>query len=78
VIAPRNESYPTQENTIWVLYYLRDPEAFEQARKDRKTWGREYAAMYLMGLDHMLIVFRAAGTKRIVPQMPSGPRKRTW
>ena len=71
MIAPRNESYPTQEHTTWVLYDLQDPEAFEQARRDRKAWGREYTTLYSMGLDHVLVVFclgraesRTANAKR--------------
>ena len=76
MFAPER-SYPTEDQATWVLYDLRIPGAFERAREDREAWGREYAAVSPMGLDHVLIAFVPGGARRLVPQTPDGPRKKT-
>ncbi len=46
-------------DTVWVLFDLRIPGAWERARADREAWGRGMTDVHSMGLDHVLIAFRS-------------------
>ena len=46
-----------RESTL-VLYDLRDPEQWQQAGRDRTSWGRAYSAMHGLDNDHIIIEFR--------------------
>lgn len=65
MIAPRNEFYSTEDQATWVLYDLRIPGAFKQARDDRAAWGKQCADVYPVGLDHVLLIFRPGGARRL-------------
>ena len=65
MFAPQERSYSTEDQATWVLYDLRIPGAFGQARDDREAWGKRYADIYPMGLDHVLLVFRPGGAQRL-------------
>jgi hypothetical protein len=47
--------------TVWVVYDLRDPGQWEQARQDREAWGRGFSEVYSLDCDHVLIIFRPGG-----------------
>lgn len=44
-----------------VIFDLRDPEAWEQAGRARRAWGRGMTEIYEIGPDHIIIEFRAGG-----------------
>ena len=48
-------------HALWVCYDLRDPEQWEQARKDIEAWGRALTATHRLDNDHVLIVFKPGG-----------------
>jgi hypothetical protein len=75
--APQKSSCRTQAQSLWVLYDLRNPEGRQRARKDWEAWGKDYADVYPMGLDHVLLVFRPGGAQRLAPRTPSGLKRRT-
>ena len=62
--TPQGRSYRTDIHTIWVLYDLRDLEGWQRAHEDLEAWGREYAVVFVMGLHHILMVFRPGGARR--------------
>jgi len=42
------------------VYDLRDPDQWEQARRDREQWGRSRSEIYALGTEHIAIVFKPA------------------
>lgn len=50
-----------QPESTWVLYDLRDAEAWKQADQGRRAWGRGMTEIYEIGPDHIIIEFRAGG-----------------
>ena len=64
--APQEQSYSTEDQATWVLYDLRDPEAFERARTDREAWGKDHAHVHPVGLNHVLLVFWPGGARRLL------------
>ncbi len=53
-IIPKGEP----RDTVWVLYDLRVPSAWERASTDREVWGRGMTDVHSLDLDHVLIAFR--------------------
>ncbi len=49
------------EHTGLVIYDLRDPAQWEQARRDRKAWGRARSAIHPLSNDVIAIEFRSTG-----------------
>jgi hypothetical protein len=47
--------------TVWVVYDLRDPDQWEQARQDREAWGKALATVHTLDPDHVLIMFHPGG-----------------
>jgi len=43
---------------IVVVYDLRDPDQWEQARRDCQHWGRSRSEIYALGTEHIAIVFK--------------------
>jgi len=77
MFAPQRRSSCTQAQSPWVLYDLRSLEGCQRARQDWEAWGKDYADVYQVGLDHVLLVFRPGGAQRLAPQTPSGLKRRT-
>jgi hypothetical protein len=47
--------------TVGVVYDLRDPDQWEQARQDREAWGKALATVHTLDPDHVLIMFHPGG-----------------
>jgi hypothetical protein len=45
---------------LLVAYDLRDPDAWQAARRHRALWGKLYTDIYALGYDHVALVFRPA------------------
>lgn len=59
-----NETTGHQES-ILILYDLRDAAAWQQAGRDREAWGREYSAIYSLDNNHVIIEFRPGGAQKV-------------
>jgi hypothetical protein len=46
-----------------VLYDLRDPIAWQAARRHRALWGKLYTDIHALDYDHIALVFRSAGER---------------
>jgi hypothetical protein len=44
-----------------VIYDLRDPKQWEQAGRDRRTWGRSQSEAHTLDNDPIIIEFKAGG-----------------
>lgn len=55
-----NETTGHRESVL-VLYDLRDAAAWQQAGRDRETWGRECSVIHGLDNDHVVIEFRPGG-----------------
>jgi hypothetical protein len=53
---------PEPRTGIVVVYDLREPDSWEQAREDRRAWGKElteiYTLIYTLDNDHVIIAFK--------------------
>jgi hypothetical protein len=49
------------EHTVWVVYDLRDPDQWEQAREDRQPWAKGLSEVHTLDVDHILIAFYPGG-----------------
>ena len=49
---------------LLVVYDLRDPDAWEAARRHRDAWGKLYTDIHALDLDHIALVFRPAPGER--------------
>ena len=47
-----------------IVYDLRDPDAWQAARRHRAFWGKPYTDIHALGLDHVALVFRPAPDER--------------
>ena len=47
-----------------ILYDLRDEDAWMQAHRDRKLWGKIYTDFYALDSDHIVLIFRPAPHER--------------
>jgi hypothetical protein len=54
-------------DVVIVVYDLRDPDAWQAARRHRSTWGKLYTDIYDLDLDHIALVFRPAPDERWRP-----------
>jgi hypothetical protein len=52
---------PQPEHSVLIVYDLRDPAQWEQARADRAAWGRAFSVVHTLDPDHVLIDFRPGG-----------------
>lgn len=50
-----------QPETTWVLYDLRDAEAWKRAGRECRAWGLEMVEIHDLDVDHVLIQFKAGG-----------------
>jgi hypothetical protein len=50
-----------------IIYDLQDAHAWRQAQAHRRLWGQRFCEHYVLGEDHLAIVFR-----------PGGERWRLW
>jgi hypothetical protein len=48
---------------LLVVYDLRDPIAWQPARRHRAFWGKLYTDIYPLDYDHVALVFRSAGKR---------------
>jgi hypothetical protein len=48
---------------LLVTYDLRDPIAWQAARRHRALWGKLYCDIVALDYDHILLVFRSAGER---------------
>ena len=58
------EGYTKRPVAALVIYDLRDPKAFERARRERQAWvhlGRGRTEIHTLDNDHIVIEFRAGG-----------------
>jgi hypothetical protein len=55
------ESGPEHTGAVLIIYALRDPEAWERARRDRAFWGRERTEIHTLDSDHVVIEFKSSG-----------------
>jgi hypothetical protein len=46
-----------------VLYDLRDPDAWQTARRHHALWGKLYTDIHALDYDHIALVFRSAGER---------------
>jgi hypothetical protein len=53
---------PSLEGLL-IVYDLRDPDAWEAARRHRALWGKLYTDIYPLDYDHIALVFRSAGER---------------
>jgi hypothetical protein len=51
----------TLEEAVFVVYDLRDPDAWTRAREQRAAWGRWRSEIHELDNDHIVIAFRGAG-----------------
>ena len=51
----------TFDEAVFVVYDLRDPDAWTRAREQRAAWGRGRTEIYALDNDHVIIEFRAGG-----------------
>lgn len=49
---------PAPRTGIMIVYDLKDPASWEQAREDRAAWGKELTAIYTLDNNHVAIVFK--------------------
>lgn len=64
--APLNESIPeAPDEAIWTIYDLRDPETWNRAGREHCAWGVEYADVHRLDGDHVVIVYRPGGARRL-------------
>ena len=48
---------------LLVAYDLRDPAAWQTARRHRALWGKLYTDIHALDYDHIALVFRSAGER---------------
>jgi len=53
---------PEPRTGIVVVYDLREPDSWEQAREDRGAWGKKLTEIHRLGNDHVVIEFKPSGT----------------
>ena len=64
--TPQEGSYCTKEQSTLVLYDLRDPEVWEKAARERRSWGRSRAVIHVLDDDHVAIEFKPGGALEYV------------
>ena len=52
---------PEHRTGVVVVYDLREPGSWEQARDDRETWGNELSEIHRLDNDRVVIVFKPGG-----------------
>jgi hypothetical protein len=50
---------------IVVVYDLRDPDKWEEARRDRERWGRSLSEAHALDNDHITIEFFRGGALEV-------------
>jgi hypothetical protein len=55
------ESGPEHTGAVLMIYALSHPEAWERARRDRASWGRERTEIHTLDSDHVVIEFKSSG-----------------
>ena len=56
-----SDLYPGFGESLWVVYDLRDPRAWERAGRERRAWGRERALIHPLTNDVIVIEFMPGG-----------------
>jgi hypothetical protein len=54
----------TRSKNFAIVYDLRDPDAWEAARRHRNYWGKLYSDIHTLDAEHVVIVFHPAPDKR--------------
>jgi hypothetical protein len=49
---------------LLVVYDLRDPDAWQAARRHRDMWGKLYTDIHALNYDHVALAFRPAPNQR--------------
>jgi hypothetical protein len=52
---------------LLIVYDLRDPDAWEAARRHRNYWGKLFTDIHCLDNDHVVLVFRPAPDERWRP-----------
>jgi hypothetical protein len=50
-----------QQESTWVLYDLRDAEAWARAGRECRAWGLSMIKIHELDTDHVLIEYKAGG-----------------
>ena len=56
---------PEPRTGIVVVYDLREPGSWEQARDERAAWGKELTKIHTLDNNHVAIVFGPAGALEV-------------
>jgi hypothetical protein len=57
------ELYLSKPQTIWVLYDLRYPEAYQRLQEQRAAW-QEHSKIEALDEDHFVLLIKAGATLR--------------
>ena len=61
MIAPTGTFYPDSSGSVFVLFDLRDPDAWNRAHRERAAWGRHKTGIHTIDNDHIILEFRPGG-----------------
>ncbi len=50
-----------QATSTFVMYDLRDPEAWMRAHRERAAWGKDLTVVFVVDQDHIILEFKAGG-----------------
>ena len=77
--APQESFYPTEQESILVIFDLRDPDERprlrERMHRERRSWGRR-AAIEMLAFRVFALVVRPGGLKREARREGTGPARR--
>jgi hypothetical protein len=58
--APQEESYPTEQQSTWVLFDLRIPSTAARLHRERAAWA-ENGDIEALDQDHYILIVRTGG-----------------
>jgi hypothetical protein len=61
MIAPTDAFYPDFLGSAFVLYDLRDPEAWNRAHRERRAWGRHKIEVHTIDNNHTVLKYSFGG-----------------
>ena len=62
--APQEQSYPNEQQSMWILFDLRIPGVAERLHRERAAW-QERSEIESLDKNHFVLIINAGGVRRL-------------